>query len=213
MTPLREAAKERQVSYRTDHHWTTEGAWVGYRAYCESRNLPYVTLEELAPLRREEPGFLGTYYNKSKNFNALPDTLVWYDIPVEDVTIDGERTVLQTDGSRAEVTGLYQLEKLQTRDKYAAFLYGNNGLTVIKSGNNKARREGETSRVLLVKDSYGNCLAPFLTYSYDEVWVADLRNMTFKVSEVLAENQFDDVLILYNFDTFQEDRNFSRITY
>ena len=39
------------------------------------------------------------------------------------------------------------------------------------------------------------------------------RNMTFKVSEVLAENQFDDVLILYNFDTFQEDRNFSRITY
>lgn len=213
VTPLREAAKERQVSYRTDHHWTTEGAWVGYRAYCESRNLPYVTLEELAPLRREEPGFLGTYYNKSKNFNALPDTLVWYDIPVEDVTIDGERTVLQTDGSRAEVTGLYQLEKLQTRDKYAAFLYGNNGLTVIKSGNNKAHREGETSRVLLVKDSYGNCLAPFLTYSYDEVWVADLRNMTFKVSEVLAENQFDDVLILYNFDTFQEDRNFSRITY
>ncbi len=213
VTPLREAAKERQVSYRTDHHWTTEGAWVGYRAYCESRNLPYVTLEELAPLRREEPGFLGTYYNKSKNFNALPDTLVWYDIPVEDVTIDGERTVLQTDGSQAEVTGLYQLEKLQTRDKYAAFLYGNNGLTVIKSGNNKAHREGETSRVLLVKDSYGNCLAPFLTYSYDEVWVADLRNMTFKVSEVLAENQFDDVLILYNFDTFQEDRNFSRITY
>ena len=138
---------------------------------------------------------------------------MWYDIPVEDVTIDGERTVLQTDGSRAEVTGLYQLEKLQTQDKYAAFLYGNNGLTVIKSGNNKARREGETSRVLLVKDSYGNCLAPFLTYSYDEVWVADLRNMTFKVSEVLAENQFDDVLILYNFDTFQEDRNFSRITY
>ncbi len=213
VTPLREAAKERQVSYRTDHHWTTEGAWVGYRAYCESRNLPYVTLEELAPLRREEPGFLGTYYNKSKNFNALPDTLVWYDIPVEDVTIDGERTVLQTDGSQAKVTGLYQLEKLQTRDKYAAFLYGNNGLTVIKSGNNKAHREGETSRVLLVKDSYGNCLAPFLTYSYDEVWVADLRNMTFKVSEVLAENQFDDVLILYNFDTFQEDRNFSRITY
>lgn len=213
IAPLREAAGEMQVSYRTDHHWTTDGAWAGYRAYCESRSLPYVTLEELAPYRREEPGFLGTYYNKSKNFDALPDTLVWYDIPVEDVTIDGEHTVLQTDGSLVEVTGLYQREKFAVRDKYAAFLYGNNGLTVIKSGNSKARREGEVSRVLIVKDSYGNCFAPFLTYSYDEVWVADLRNMTFKVSEVLAENQFDDVLILYNFDTFQEDRNFSRITY
>ena len=43
--------------------------------------------------------------------------------------------------------------------------------------------------------------------------MADLRNMTFKVSETVAENAFDDVLILYNLDTFQEDRNFSRITY
>jgi len=213
LTPLRRAAAERQVSYRTDHHWTTEGAWVGYRAYCEGRGIPYATLEELAPYRREEPGFLGTYYNKSKNFDAAADTLVWYDIPVEDVTIDGERTALQPDGSRVAVDGIYQREKFQTRDKYAAFLYGNNGLTVIKSGNNKARREGETSRVLLIKDSYGNCFAPFLTYSYDEVWVADLRNMTFKVSEVVADHDFDDVLILYNFDTFQEDRNFSRVTY
>ena len=67
--------------------------------------------------------------------------------------------------------------------------------------------------MLVIKDSYGNCFAPFLTYSYDEVWVADLRNMTFKVGETVAENAFDDVLILYNLDTFQEDRNFSRITY
>ena len=213
-SPLEEAAKTRQVCYRTDHHWTTDGAWAGYRAYCEALGLPFATLEELAPLRREVPGFLGTYYNKSKNFNAQADTLVWYDIPVEDVTIDGERTALQPDGSRVEVTGLYQKEKLETRDKYAAFLYGNNGLTVIKSGNSKARRgDGEPSRVLVIKDSYGNCFAPFLTYSYDEVWVADLRNMTFKVSETVAENAFDDVLILYNLDTFQEDRNFSRITY
>lgn len=213
LSPLTEATKESQVYYRTDHHWTTDGAWAGYRAYCQSRGLPCATLEELAPCRREEPGFLGTYYNKSKNWGALPDTLVWYDIPVEDVTIDGEHKVLQSDGKVVEVTGIYQTEKFATRDKYAAFLYGNNGLTILRTGNNKAKQEGRTSRVLLIKDSYGNCFAPFLTYSYDEVWVADLRNMTFKVSEVVAENDFDDVLILYNLDSFQEDKNFSRITY
>lgn len=213
--PLEEAAKEGQVYYRNDHHWTTDGAWVGYRAYCQSCGLPYAELEELAPYRWEEPGFLGTYYNKSKNFDALPDTLVWYDIPVEDVTIDGEHSVLQSDGTTTEVTGIYQVEKFSTRDKYAAFLYGNNGMTILYSNNscNKLRQNGRTSRVLLIKDSYGNCFAPFLTYSYDEVWVADLRNMTFKISEVVAQNEFDDVLILYNLDSFQEDRNFSRITY
>ena len=211
--PLTEAAEEGQVYYRTDHHWTTDGAWAGYRAYCQSRGLPYAALEELAPYRREEQQFLGTYYNKSKNFNVLPDTLVWYDIPVQDVTIDGEHEVLQSDGKVVQVTGIYQTEKFATRDKYAAFLYGNNGLTILRADNNKGKREGRTSRVLVIKDSYGNCFAPFLTYSYDEVWVADLRNLTFRVSEVVAENDFDDVLILYNLDSFQEDKNFSRITY
>ena len=43
--------------------------------------------------------------------------------------------------------------------------------------------------------------------------MADLRNMTFQVSQTVAENQFDDVLVLYNFDTFQSDRNVSRIIY
>ena len=138
---------------------------------------------------------------------------MWYDIPVDQVTIDGRTEVLQSDGSTVPVTGIYQTEKFATRDKYAAFLYGNNGITILRAGNNKGKREGETSRVLLIKDSYGNCFAPFLTYSYDEVWVADLRNMTFKVSEVVAENQFQDVLVLYNFDTFQGDKNLSRITY
>lgn len=211
--PLTEAAQGTQVYYRNDHHWTTDGAWVGYRAYCQSRGLPYATMEELAPYRQEEPGFLGTYYNKSKNFNAFPDTLIWYDIPVEDVTIDGEHDVMQSDGRNVQVTGIYQTEKFATRDKYAAFLYGNNGLTILRANNNKGMETGRTSRVLLIKDSYGNCFAPFLTYSYDEVWVADLRNMTFRISEVVTENEFDDVLILYNLDSFQEDKNFSRITY
>ena len=213
LAPLTQAAGEMEVCYRTDHHWTTEGAWVGYAAYAQSRGLQYASLEELALYRREEADFLGTYYNKTKNYNVQPDTLVWYDIPVEDVTIDGKHEVLQADGSTAEVTGIYQTEKFATRDKYAAFLYGNNGLTVIKTNNNKNHVDGRTSRVLLIKDSYGNCFAPFLTYSYDEVWVADLRNMTFQVSQVVSENQFDDVLVLYNFDTFQSDRNVSRIIY
>ena len=213
LTPLTQAAGEMEVCYRTDHHWTTDGAWVGYAAYAQSRGIGYASLEELAQYRREVPDFLGTYYNKTKNYDVIPDTLVWYDIPVEEVTIDGKTEVLQADGSTVPVTGIYQTEKFSTRDKYAAFLYGNNGLTVIRTDNNKNHVDGQVSRVLLIKDSYGNCFAPFLTFSYDEVWVADLRNMTFQVSQTVAENRFDDVLVLYNFDTLQSDRNLSRIIY
>ena len=64
-----------------------------------------------------------------------------------------------------------------------------------------------------IKDSYGNSFAPFLTYQYDEVYVVDLRSIPVKMSEFLAENKFDDVLILYNFMNFSSDTNLAKLRY
>ena len=84
---------------------------------------------------------------------------------------------------------------------------------MIKSDNNLRKEEGKTSRILLIKDSYGNSFAPFLTYQYDEVYVVDLRSIPVKMSEFLAENEFDDVLILYNFMNFSSDTNLAKLRY
>lgn len=195
---MRLAASERQAYYRTDHHWTTWGAYNAYRAFVESRGLKAVEFSVLEPLRREAPGFYGTYFSKCKLFSAVPDTIEWYDIPVSSVTVGGE-----------EKPGLYDAEKWGERDKHAAFLWGNSDLTVVKSENNLNHQEGRTSRVLLIKDSYGNPFAPFLTYSYDEVWMVDLRNLTAPMSEVMARAEFDDVLVMYNFENFAQDSNFT----
>lgn len=213
MAPMTRSAAERQTYYRTDHHWTTDGAYAAYAAFAQGRGLRYATLEELAPHRREVPGFLGTSYSKTKNLGAVPDTLVWYDLPGVDMTVDGEKTVTQGQSGPVDITGMYQQELFQRRDKYAAFLYGNHGLTVLKSGNNLNHSPDSTSRLLLVKDSYGNCLAPFFTYSYDEVVVVDLRALPGQMSRLLAETEFDDILILYNFSTFHQDRDLSRLNF
>lgn len=82
--PLTESSQDRQTYYRTDHHWTTDGAWAAYAAYAQSRGLEAVSLEALASYRREVPDFLGTNYSKTKNIDVQPDTLVWYDLPVGD---------------------------------------------------------------------------------------------------------------------------------
>lgn len=195
---MRLAASERPAYYRTDHHWTTWGAYNAYRAFVESRGLSAVEFFALEPLRREVPGFYGTYFSKCKLFSAVPDTIEWYDVPVDSVTVGGE-----------EKPGLYDAEKWGLRDKHAAFLWGNNDLTIIRSGNNLNHREGQTSRILLIKDSYGNPFAPFLTYSYDEVWVVDLRHLTVPMSEVMARAEFDDVLVMYNYESFVQDSNFT----
>ena len=84
---------------------------------------------------------------------------------------------------------------------------------MIKSENNLRKEEGKTSRILVIKDSYGNSFSPFLTYQYDEVYVVDLRSIPVKMSEFLAENSFDDVLILYNFMNFSSDTNLAKLRY
>jgi hypothetical protein len=174
------------IYYRTDHHWTTTGAWEVYRAYMG------VDLFPLSPVQTV-PDFYGTYYSKAKSVFAKPDIIHWYDIPVESVTIGGVAT-----------GGIYDTEKFSVRDKYAAFLRGNNGVTVIESDCNERRIDGKTSRILVFKDSYGNSFAPFLCYAYDEVTVVDLRYFT-EVEALLAENDYDEILLLYNFPTFAQE--------
>lgn len=188
---------EQQIYYRTDHHWTTLGAFSAYQAFVQSRGLKAVTLNLIAPYKQEVADFYGTYYSKCKLFSAIPDTITWYDIPFTAMEVGGE----------AKDT-LHDNEKWSVRDKHAAFIWGNNDLTVIKSDNNLNREDGKTSRVLLIKDSYGNSFAPFLTYSYDEVYIVDLRFLTEKMSELMSRVEFDDVLILYNFMNFASDSNF-----
>ena len=199
LEPLR-SNKEQYIFYRTDHHWTTLGAYYGYSSFCEYKGWQPVLLDSL--IETEVADFYGTYFSKTKAYNAVPDIITYYNIPVTQVSIDGK-----------EANGLYDLEKFQQRDKYAAFLWGNHGITVIKSDNNLRKEEGKTSRILLIKDSYGNSFAPFLTYQYDEVYVVDLRSIPVKMSEFLAENEFDDVLILYNFMNFSSDTNIAKLRY
>lgn len=198
--PVLEAHDDEYIYYRTDHHWTTLGAYYAYAEYAQSKGMTPASLEELAPYANGQEDFYGTYYSKAKLYNAVPDTITWYDLPVEEVIIDGQ-----------SYDGMYDLAKLQERDKYASFLWGNHGLTqiVVNSG------VENPTRVLLIKDSYGNSLAPFLTQNYDEVWVADLRHV-FSLSAVLqqaGEEGFDDVLLMYNYMNFVQDTNLAKLRY
>ena len=189
---------EEYIYYKTDHHWTTLGAYYAYVEYMKSVDKPYVDINDLEP--NEVDGFLGTYFSKAKKFNSEFDRITYYDVDIEKMTFGGN-----------EYTDVYNYEKFDTRDKYAAFLYGNNDLTIIT--NKDAANKENKSRVLVIKDSFGNSFVPFLTYSYDEVYVLDLRSNSQKVSEIMAMHDFDDILIMYSVNNFIDDINIIRTTY
>ena len=192
--------KDNDIYYRTDHHWTTDGAYLAYVQYCATKRLNPVNIGSLS--RKEVEGFYGTYFNKSKNTSAKPDTLTYFEIPMESVNIDG-----------VEKDGYLDTLQFEGRDKYAAFLYGNNGVTVLQSGNNQDHQDGKISRILLIKDSFSNCFAPFLTYNYDEVYVVDLRSFPKGMTELVENTAFDDILIMYNFMNLESDTNLYRLKY
>lgn len=190
------------IFYKTDHHWTTLGAYYGYAEYVKSLGMEPVSIEEIDRFKMEVEDFYGTYFNRSKLFFADSDTITAYNIPTESVEINKNKK-----------DGLYDMNKFDTRDKYGAFIYGNNGETIIKSSVNKYREEGKTSKVLVIKDSYANSFVPFLLYNFDEIHVVDLRHFNPRLSMYIKENDFDDILVMYNFKNFSEDINIPKLRY
>ena len=192
--------RDEEIFYHTDHHWTTLGAYYGYRVFCQAAGLEPVALEEME--KHQVEGFYGTLYSKSKLYSTQPETIDYYDtdpLTMEIRTLEG-----------IQVThSLYDLEQFEKRDKYAAFLYSNNDLTVITRENQDAPRQ----RLLIIKDSYSNSMIPFLTENYNQIYVVDLRSLSLPMSQILEETSFDDVLFLYNFKNFVTDTNLIRLTW
>lgn len=177
--------------YRTDHHWTTDGAYLAYLAAAEA--LEAGAFDPAAHTAIEVEGFTGTNYNKSLKHNTEEDVLKYYEL-------DNTLTIKQLlpDGSElsADEGGLYDPEKLEIRDKYAMFLRGNNGYSTIEGSADNGRR------ILVIKDSYANCFVPFLTADYEQIDVVDLRFWKYNVETLMELFDYDEVLVLYNFQTF-----------
>ena len=184
--------KDEYIYYRTDHHWTSLGAYYAYRQLCDALGLaPFDTAAHTA-LTADH--FYGTHYAKARTWNAVPDVITYYDLAntltVWNVTAAGQPAEGQT-------TGLYDTEKLSVYDKYAMFLHGNNGLSRVQ-GNG-------SGRILVIKDSYANCFVPYLTANYADIDVVDFRNYNYGLDQLIADNGYDQILVLYNFDSFKSD--------
>ena len=186
------AHKDEYIYYRTDHHWTTLGAYYAYSELCGALGLE--PFDRAAHTAVDVPDFYGTFYSRARTWNAQPDTLTYYDLdnPLTIYTVTGPG--MPTEG---QTTGLYDLDKLDVYDKYAAFLHGNNGLSRVEG-------DGE-GRILVIKDSYANSFVPFLTANYAQIDVVDLRNYNYGLDALIAENGYDQILVLYSFDSFKSD--------
>jgi len=184
------------IFYRTDHHWTTLGAYYGYAALMDAlgRGAEVLGPEEfqrrVPPLADE---FQGTLYSQSGVHWLEPDSIeLWVDE-------EGLAVASWRDGSPKEAR-LYDYDYLGEKDKYSAFLGGNQPLCVIRNP------EGE-GRLLLIRDSYSDSMAPFLALHFEEVHLLDPRYYRRSAARYAGENGVDAIVAAFSVPNFITDRN------
>ena len=193
--PLAEWEGKAEYYYKTDHHWTTDGAYEAYRTLGE--RLGYVPWDpsDFQRITVSEE-FLGSSHSNTGGVSFSADSLILYRYG------DDERFLVRYEGEAEAQNGFYRLEWLEKKDKYSLFLGGNfSRLTVTDP-----TAEGKP-RLLLIKDSFANALIPFLAIHFD-LTVIDPRYRVEALEEDLSE--YDQILILQGIDTLEKDPSLSR---
>lgn len=187
-TGILEAHKDEAIYYRTDHHWTTLGAYYGYAAWKQAKG---ETAEPISAWQSEIlcDNFLGTTYAKVNDPFAEPEV-------IEARYRTETHRVDYNDGwKRAD--SIYERSYLTGSNQYAVFLNGNQAATVVSGSG--------TGRCLILKDSYANCFAQFCVDEFAETHLIDLRFFRGSVRKYAEEHGITEVLVLYNVPNFTED--------
>ncbi len=179
--------------YRTDHHWTSDGAYLAYQTAIGT--LTGDTATEYAP-KVVKTDFRGTLASKSGFVNGVDDTIKIY-LPVKESRY--KNSVIYYTDTQKKTTNYYQLKKLDTKDAYGVFGGSNHPMYTIETPVANKRR------LLLVKDSYANSMIPFLTQHYREIVVVDPRYYFDSLEDLIQSEKITDVLFLYNANTFFAD--------
>lgn len=182
--------------YRTDHHWSASGARLAAEAYLRNKGRQMPDPADYTV--REIPGFYGTTYARAALWRTPSESLELWD--------SGTRFLAENRESEEVHEGLYYERRLTENDKYPVYLDGNHSLVRIR--NLDGERKG---RLLVIRDSFANCMGCFLAEGYEETVLVDLRYYKQPVSELVGSERFDDILLIYSVGNFMTDSSLARL--
>lgn len=192
--------KDEYIYYKTDHHWTTKGAFYAYEKLAKSMGF-YPHEEDYFNIENVADNFYGSLYSKGGFRNIDSDDIKLY-IPKK-----SENYTVKYYEENNTSDSLYNMDNLNKKDKYTVFLNGNHPLLKINTNIHNGKK------LLIIKDSYANSLVPFLTGHFNEIYMIDLRYFEEDLSKFIKNNDIDDILILYNVKSFFEDDSIKKISW
>ena len=191
--------KTEKIYYKTDHHWTTLGAFYAFQAAAPSLGIDGDLSGKYVSYTVSD-SFNGMLASKSGvNFGEKEQIDIY--VPTEE---DTDLIVDYVDEGKRS-TSLYDSSKLKEKDQYTVFLGGNSSLLDIRTVSTS------TKRLLLVKDSFAKSFIPFLTPYYREIVVVDPRYYSGTINDLMDSYRISEVLFLYSGNTFFKDNNISGV--
>ena len=177
------------IYFRTDHHWTARGAYYAYKAFCNKNGFNCTPLENYETGRLDN--FVGTMYNYTQA-QVLVDNpdYVEYFMPI--VSAEGQyfSNAAMNDGRTLRIIST---DITARGSKYMCFIQGDKALERIVTSNQNGRK------ILVIKESYGNAMVPFLLENYNEVFVLDPRQDGVKdmnLPQFVIDNGINEVLFI-----------------
>lgn len=181
-----------EIYYRTDHHWTSLGAYYGYLAWASAAGeLPASYNPDTMKVVSDD--FLGTLHSK-----------INLSMPADEILIfpETDRPVQIVYDLQKKTDSFYEESYLHGKNQYGYFLDDNHAFLEIDTGNENGRT------LFVLKDSYANCMIPLLAAHYEKIYVTDLRYMNGKLFPFMESYEPEtgmDVLVLYNCIHFIEE--------
>ena len=200
--PLKKAENDGgYVWYKTDHHWTADGAYLAYSLLADELGYSPLPPEFFKPTTVSEE-FYGTTWSSSGMPWTAPDQMKLY-------RFEGDEAYLVENMITGDVMqGFYDSSKLEVKDKYSTYLGGNQAYVRVYDPS----ATQEKPKLLIVKDSFAHSLAPFLALHY-ELHIVDLRYYTESTAKLALSIDADRVLILVGADTLATSTDLTLLRY
>lgn len=187
--------KDDYIYFKTDHHWTSKGAYLAYQQWCKDNNTKINDFHT----KMVSDLFRGTLYSKVLYKNSTYDKIELY-YPKNKIPYKVSYNL-----NKKQSNSIFDYSKLNEKDKYKVYFGGNYPELKITTANKNGKS------LLVIKDSYANSFIPFIVNNYENICVLDLRYTNFNVRQYVKDNEITDVLFLYNLASFSSDKNLYKL--
>lgn len=192
---------ENYIYYRNDTKWTSYGAYCVYRTVIQKLGFIPIAYDKYT-IEHVTNEFRGNLYSRTLYSGVKPDMIDSYKYPsgaeiVECIGFDNN-------GQVQEQT-ICDKEKLDSGNKYDFYAGGELPLLKISTSVNNERK------ILVIKDSFGDCFLPFLVQHYSEIAVVSPENLECSLSELINTADYEQTLFIFGIDSICYSSNFEKL--